>query len=1003
MKKNLALIFCLLLSLSSLYGQDSYLKLIDKAKFSKAEKKINKSLKKEPLNVVLHYAKSRLLIQRKYNGYNPPISYEYLSTTEQLYNKNSDEKELEKLNKIPLNSSIILYYLDTICLYALDDAIEINTVESYENYLSYFLRASSDYKKTAVKKRDIAAFQITTSKNTVESYKIFISKYPDAIQVKDAWEIIYNMVYDEALKTHTIKAYENFIANYPGAKQVINANEKIHELAFEFAKSENSSNSYKEFIIKYPKSKQFKIAKDLFYKRQFEDNISFGVWESYRDFYENFEGPYKNVSRDSLIKIAISQNNTKALLYCITNELGEKKDLILKYYNQVSSDGELSTLNLFKKKFSDYLYLIEDFDTDYESAQLAANIGLTTDVFFTSVNTEMQKRLKREGAKTGAITISLMWDNYNDIDLHCLDPNGEEIFYGHKNSRSGGELDVDMNAGEPYSNEPVENIYWENSKAKKGRYIVYINHYSNHGCYECDPTNYTVVIKQNNIVKEFKGKIVFGDPKKLIYSFDFSNKNYGEIDLSAENKTKIDQYIKKAPNKELAFVAIQKLIAKDVAAKKWFQALSIIESYESLFTENKKFIDLKGIIKENSDYSIKIDPLMSINSDLGEEYSPVISGDSKSLFFCGYNRSDNYGGEDVYISKRENSGWNSPSLVQSLSNETANDALMAVSTDGSKSILFHNGKLAYSEKTMVGWSPLSYFPDQINNCSWNGDAMISSDGNALIFSSVREQDGFSIDFSHNEFYHSTQAYFSDIYVSLKQQDGWSNPINLGSSINTNFIERSPFFHPDMKTLYFSSDGHGGLGKLDVYKSTRLSDSCWNCWSEPINMGKEINTVSDDWGYRISTDGTTAYFSKKRDKSDDLFKLTLPPHLRPDIVAKIEGTLKNSMNEPISTIIRWEDLENNKVIGTARTDPKDGTYFIVLPMGKNYGYFIEDSTYFPLSQNLDLRNITIATDLKKDIKVITLDEMIKNGVSVSMNNLFFEFGKYELLSAFNFKG
>ena len=63
-------------------------------------------------------------------------------------------------------------------------------------------------------------------------------------------------------------------------------------------------------------------------------------------------------------------------------------------------------------------------------------------------------------------------------------------------------------------------------------------------------------------------------------------------------------------------------------------------------------------------------------------------------------------------------------------------------------------------------------------------------------------------------------------------------------INTAYCDRMPFLHPDMKTLYFSSDGHGGLGKMDVFKSTRLNDNCWDCWSEPINLGIEINTI--DW-------------------------------------------------------------------------------------------------------------------------------------------------------------
>ena len=113
-------------------------------------------------------------------------------------------------------------------------------------------------------------------------------------------------------------------------------------------------------------------------------------------------------------------------------------------------------------------------------------------------------------------------------------------------------------------------------------------------------------------------------------------------------------------------------------------------------------------------------------------------------------------------------------------------------------------------------------------------------------------------------YNGDNQYPSDIFISLKDKnDIWGRPFNIGDSINTRYTERSPFLHPDMKTLYFSSDGHGGLGKLDVFMTTRLHDSCWTCWSEPINLGKEINTIESNWGYKISTDGKTAYFTKEK--------------------------------------------------------------------------------------------------------------------------------------------
>ena len=236
-------------------------------------------------------------------------------------------------------------------------------------------------------------------------------------------------------------------------------------------------------------------------------------------------------------------------------------------------------------------------------------------------------------------------------------------------------------------------------------------------------------------------------------------------------------------------------------------------------------------------------------------------------------------------------------------------------------------------------------------------------------------------------------------MSLKNEWGeWGEPINLGKTINTIYPDRSPFLHPDMKTLYFSSSGHGGLGELDVFKSTRLDDSCWDCWSEPINMGKEINTKKNDWGYKISTDGDKAYFAKEDNQdTNDLFWLNLPKHLRPDFVATISGSLLDKNNQPVSAEIRWEDLQTGKSVGQSKSDPTDGSFYIVLPLGKIYGYYVDKDGYFPISNNIDLKNNSKPIAIDSNIDLGTFQQMIDDGITVPINNLFFETGKYTVLS------
>jgi uncharacterized protein YfaP (DUF2135 family) len=128
-------------------------------------------------------------------------------------------------------------------------------------------------------------------------------------------------------------------------------------------------------------------------------------------------------------------------------------------------------------------------------------------------------RLDREGAQSGDVQVSLIWDNYNDLDLHVICPCGQKIYFGDKRCRCGGHLDVDMNVS-PTSQEPVENIYWPRGGAPPGRYQVYVNHFKNHGRPGCtDPTHFTVAVTIGETRREFSGRISYGDSPKLVHEF----------------------------------------------------------------------------------------------------------------------------------------------------------------------------------------------------------------------------------------------------------------------------------------------------------------------------------------------------------------------------------------------------------------------------------------------------------------------------------------------------
>ena len=145
---------------------------------------------------------------------------------------------------------------------------------------------------------------------------------------------------------------------------------------------------------------------------------------------------------------------------------------------------------------------------------------------------EFAERLKAAGAKTGDVQLTLIWFNVNDLDLHCVEPGGERIFFGHRRSRTGGQLDVDANAGIAITNRPVENIYWPVGKVPIGTYRVFLHHFANHG--GADPTTYKVSVLVGGVRKEFQGMISRGQPIRLIYTFNVRPEDLGGVPAGPE-------------------------------------------------------------------------------------------------------------------------------------------------------------------------------------------------------------------------------------------------------------------------------------------------------------------------------------------------------------------------------------------------------------------------------------------------------------------------------------
>jgi len=105
---------------------------------------------------------------------------------------------------------------------------------------------------------------------------------------------------------------------------------------------------------------------------------------------------------------------------------------------------------------------------------------------------------------TGSVQVLLEWHNYNDLDLICVDPNGDAVWYRNKKVPSGGMLEIDMNAGSQYSSSPIENIYWPQSGAPKGTYTVGVLYYKRHDT-QYATSDFKVTVRYGNSERLYQG------------------------------------------------------------------------------------------------------------------------------------------------------------------------------------------------------------------------------------------------------------------------------------------------------------------------------------------------------------------------------------------------------------------------------------------------------------------------------------------------------------------
>ena len=284
----------------------------------------------------------------------------------------------------------------------------------------------------------------------------------------------------------------------------------------------------------------------------------------------------------------------------------------------------------------------------------------------------------------------------------------------------------------------------------------------------------------------------------------------------------------------------------------------------------------------------------SINTSC-DEIMPLASPDGKTVYFarvaCATNDGGADAGSDIWISEysKQTKQWGRPKNAGDVLNDHGNNAVVGTSVDG-KSIYLVNTSPAKRIKGV-------YVSKKIGADKWSSPELESipfletqeyfgiyvAPDLRIVIASMKRDDG-----SGEE----------DLYVSRKSAGAWSQPQNLGTTINTIGFEISPFLSADGKRLFFASNGHRGLGGSDIFYSDRLDDT-WTKWSTPVNLGDKINTEGFDAYFTMND--SVVWFTSSNGSNADIYRAAIK---KPEDETKLQ--VNNIVEEATSMIADLTD-------------------------------------------------------------------------------------------------
>lgn len=367
---------------------------------------------------------------------------------------------------------------------------------------------------------------------------------------------------------------------------------------------------------------------------------------------------------------------------------------------------------------------------------------------------------------------------------------------------------------------------------------------------------------------------------------------------------------------------------------------------------------------------------------------------------------------------------------------TADDEYLPVATADESELIFtrkisNNEDFYKSIKVDGKWQTATYLSSNINTPQYNeGAQSISQDGKYLFFTGCNRPDGLgrcdiyvakkesddwgkpydlqppvntpgwesqpsiSSDGRTLYFVSNRKGGYGgyDIWKSTVTDKGWSEPENLGPNINTAFDEQSPFIHADDSTLYFCSDGWPGMGGKDLFVSHLGKDGKWG---KPVNVGYPINSSGDENGLTVTATGQYAFFASNKLNGYggyDIYTFELPESDRPHLVTYVKGIVTDAKtHRPLDAAVEIIDLEKNSPVYQDYSSPEKGDFLATLTAGKNYGLNVSKNGYLFYSANFSLIGVKAKEPYNLNIEL----SPIEVGNKVVLNNIFFDTNKFDL--------